>query len=131
NVLPPSRAHLFDEVRFHDWQIPNRRSNQKNLLHPMQCCSNRLRLGVIHDHTFNSGGGFGSFVSRLEGGAYLQPHGQRLLYHFTTDVSTCPSDQNHCSLPLKTTQPYIKFGISFSASENGRYFKPSRLPRHG
>src|SRR2546425_12340014 len=97
-MLPSSCAHLFDEIRFKRWQIPNRRCNQKNLLHPVQCCTNRLRFGVIHDHTFQSRRGFGCYGRRLESSAYLPPHGQRLLYHFTTDVPTCSSDQDHCSL---------------------------------
>src|SRR6266568_5317627 len=57
-----------------------------------------FRFGVIHDHTFQSRRGFGCYGRRLESSAYLQPHGQRLLYHFTTDVPTCSSDQNHSSL---------------------------------
>ena len=32
----PSRAHLFDEIRFQRWQFPNRRSDQKNPFHPLQ-----------------------------------------------------------------------------------------------
>src|SRR5437899_12126678 len=55
-MLPPSRSHLFDEVRFHGWQVPNRRSNQKNLLYSVQCWTDRLRFGVIHDHASNPAG---------------------------------------------------------------------------
>src|SRR5260370_36781758 len=57
------------------------------------------RIGVIHDHAFQSRRSFGCYLRRLEGGAYIQPHGPRLRYHFTTDDSTCSTDQNHRTLP--------------------------------
>src|SRR5437667_9826359 len=62
DVLPPRCARLFDEIRFHGWQVPNRRSNQKNLLHPVQYWTNGFWFCVIHDHAFQAGGGFGCYV---------------------------------------------------------------------
>src|SRR5437016_13790561 len=69
-------ANFLSRMRKHRMR-PNRRSNQKNLLHPVQYWTNRFWFGVINHHAFQSGGSFGCYVRWLECRTYLQPYGER------------------------------------------------------
>ena len=48
-------ANFLSRMRKHRMR-PNRRSNQKNLLHPVQYWTNRFWFGVINHHASNPAG---------------------------------------------------------------------------
>ena len=104
------------------------RADQEHPFHTLQSRTNRLRLVVVHDCDFYSGGSTRYAAWRLERRTHLDANMCHLLENFFADVATCASNQNHDDSPWFFEKfPCLSVDATGDTNVADLFFAPVRI----